>query len=212
MNKAFQELTFLVVAVLLFGNANARKIPGLLVDLQGHVVEVTFKIPFKFLSSEPNYERIQYRVVYYDATGTKTVLRPGDAREITFNCKNEEIRMLSRADNLHVRLFSSDTHIFLRLLVDGKMKLFNYYYTQSSPGFYDGSTGAMSGGATYTADNFILQKDEADLMQPRGLAFRKDMVAYLQDCPKVAAMVEERALRRRDMEIIVRQYNEKCGE
>jgi hypothetical protein len=48
-------------------------------------------------------------------------------------------------------------------------------------------------------------------MQPRSLAFRKDMIAYLQDCPTVAAMVEERALRRRDMEIIVLQYNEKCG-
>ena len=99
MNKPFQKLTLLVVAVLFISTATARKIPGRLVDLKGHVVDVTFKIPFKFLSSEPNYERIQYRVVYYDATGTKAVLRPGDAREITFNHKNEEIRMLSRADS-----------------------------------------------------------------------------------------------------------------
>jgi hypothetical protein len=211
MNKFLQKFTLFVMAILLFNNAAARKIPGHLVDLQGHTVDVTFKIPFKLLSSEPNFEKLQYRIVYYDAAGSKNILRPSDAREIAFNYHHEDIRMLSRPDNLHIRLFSSDAHIFLRLLVDGKMKLFNYYFTQSTPGIYNGSTGGMTGGSTYTVDNFILQKNDGDLMQPRGLGFRKDMTAYLEDCPGVAAMVEERTLRRRDMEVIVRQYNERCG-
>jgi hypothetical protein len=150
MRNSFQKFTLLAAAVLVFTSASARKIPGKIVDGQGIAIDVIFKIPFKFLSSEVNYEKIQYRIAYYDASGSKKLLRPSDAREIVFKYDNEDVRMLSRPDNLHSKLFSSDTHIFLRLLIDGKMKLFNYYYTQTSPGFYDGSTGAMSGGANYT--------------------------------------------------------------
>lgn len=211
MNKAINRWVLLTLAVCTITSAAARKIPGRFIDSEGRTIDVTFKIPFKLLSSQPNFEKIQYRVAYIDSHGAKQVLHPADAREISFTYNGEEIRMLSRNDNLHYRLFSSDDHIFLRLLVDGKMKLFDYYFTQSTPGYYDGATGGMSGGGTYTADNYILQKGDGELMQPRGLAFRKDMIAYLHDCPEVATMVEERTLRRREMEIIVRQYNEKCG-
>jgi hypothetical protein len=210
MTKNIYRLSGLIIALFIFTSATARKIPGRIIDMQGRAIQVTFKIPFKLLSPHPNFETIQYRIAYLDSRGKKQVLHPDDAREIAFTYKGEEIRMLSRIDNLHHRLFSSDDRIFLRLLVNGNMKLFDYYFTQSTPGYYDGATGGMSAGSTYTADNYILQKGDGELMQPRGLAFRKDMIAYLHDCPEVAAMVEEKALRRRDMEIIVRQYNEKC--
>lgn len=213
MNSAFQKLIFLSAAILIFSSAEARKIPGQIVDKQGNTIDVVFNIPFKLLSSVPNYEKMQYRIAYYDETHTKKILRPDEAEEIVFVHNREEIRMLSRLNSIHAgSLFYSNTHIFLRLVIDGKLKLFNYYYTQSSPGMYNASTGGMTGGVMYTVDNYVLQKDNGELMQPRGLGFRKDMVAYLQDCPKVARMVEAKQLRRPDMEIIVQEYNAACGD
>lgn len=73
-------------------------------------------------------------------------------------------------------------------------------------------TGAMTGGLAYSLGNYILQKGQEELMQPRGLGFKKNMVAYLQDCPTVATMVEEKQLRKADMEIIVQEHNVRCAD
>ena len=85
---------------------------------------MTFNIPFNFLSREPNYEKLQYKVKYFDPAGKKVVLKADNAKEIQFQFAGENVRMLSRYNSIGIgNIFSMSTHIFLKLEMDGKLKL-----------------------------------------------------------------------------------------
>jgi hypothetical protein len=125
----------------------------------------------------------------------------------------KQVRMLSRVNTLGGgSIFSNQTNIFLRLEIDGALKLFHYHYTQTSPGMYSGSTGAMTGGHSYSVENLILQKNDGLLKQPRSLSFRKDMREYFSDCPQLTERIEARDFKRADMEAIVIFYNSNCAK
>jgi hypothetical protein len=76
---------------------------------------------------------------------------------------------------------------------------------------YSGSTGAMTGGYSYSVENMILQKGNGELKQPRSLSFRKDMRDYFSDCPDLTEKIDSRDFRRADMEAIVIYYNAHCA-
>ena len=119
--------------------------------------------------------------------------------------------MLSRYNSLGLgNIFSMSTNIFLKLETDGKLKLFNYYYTQSSPGMYNASTGAMTGGYSYSVERYILQKGDGELKRPKSLTFKKDMVEYFSYCPALVEKIESKYFRKNDLEFIVNYYNSNC--
>ena len=203
-------MSVLVLGLLLTTSLEAKKIKGVILFAED-TVQVTMKIPVKFLSGEINYQKLQTKVKYFDSLGTKRVLRPDDAREIRFSYDYEDVRMLSRVKNDGMgNIFSADSCIFLKLEVDGPLKLFSYYYSQSNPGMYNASTGMMTGGYSYTVEKYILQKGNGDLKRPRGLTFRKDMMEYFADCPVLAGKIEAKEFKRRDLTSIVRYYNLHC--
>ena len=212
ISTAIRLIAIPVIAVCLsFTNADARKIPGQVVDRDGNVKEVTLRVPFKFLRSTPDFESLQARIVYFDASGQRIVLRPDDAREISFVFKGQEVRMLSVLNTIGAGapMFGRNKNIFLHLKVDGKLKLFNYYETQTTGG---GVVNGVPMQNEYTQDYDVLQLADQEPMQPRGLSFRKDMMEYLADCPIVTNLIESRDLKRRDTELIVMMYNDKCGD
>lgn len=194
----------------------AEKIAGYFINKNGDTIHVLLKIPikFKFFTYEPNYEKLQWKVKYFDANNQKHILTPNQAKELCFKYYDKNIRMLSRYNNLRLRgsIFSDNTYLFLRLEIDGKLKLFNYYSTQSSPPMYNPSTGAMTGAGSYTIGRYILQKDNEKLFRPRGIYFRKDMSEFLSDCPDLVQKIEIKTYRNWDLEQIVKEYNEKCSE
>lgn len=200
-------LTFLVVV------AHARKIEGQIILNNDETLDVTFLIPFGFLSSEPTYTKLQTRVRYIDRSNKKVVLKPDDAKEISFTLNGKEIRMISVTDELILQsLFSSQQRVFLKLEIDGALRLFTSYSTQSSPGVSSSSMGGMSVGMSYNVEKFVLQKRGGPLKQPRSLSFRKDMSEYFSDCPELVERIQKRDLKRGDLEIMVMEYNKKCAD
>lgn len=193
---------YLFMAVFGFSTAAAKKLDGYFIDRNGKKIEAVFNIPFGLLASTPNFERLQFKVRCTDIHNVRITLRPDEILEFGFVYRNETFRMLSRPDKLGLQtLFSSSKNIFLRLMLDGDLKLFHYYYKQ-----YAGTTGGY-----YTAENFVLEKNN-ELMRPRALSFKKDMSAFLANCPDVAQRIEEKEFKRRDIEIIVMEYNRTCGK
>lgn len=193
--------------------ANAKKIPGEIVLNNDETVSVTFLIPFGFLSSTPTYTKLQTRVRYIDKSDRRVVLKPGDAKEISFTWKGQRIRMISVHDDLGLQsLFSSQQNVFLKLEIDGEMRLFTSYFVQTSPGMYNGSMGMSTGGSYYNVEKFVLQKKGGPLKQPRSLSFRKDMSEYFSDCPELVERIQKRDLRRGDLELMVMEYNKKCAD
>lgn len=209
MRKVFLVL---IIGLISLNNIEAKKIVGYFISKTNDTLKVTFNIPIKFFLQEPNYERLQWRVKYYDSTNRKKILKPDMAKEIVFDYEGEKVRMLSRQNNLDLMgsIFIDNSSLFLQLIKDGKLQLFKYYKTNSSPGMYNASTGMTTGGFSYTVEKYIMQKNNGELFKTRWLSFRKDMVNYLSDCPELAKKIEDKKYRSDDIEQIVDEYNKSC--
>ncbi|MFA5974032.1 MAG: hypothetical protein WC780_16920 [Lentimicrobiaceae bacterium] len=209
MKKVFLILT---IGLICLNNIEAKKIIGYYISKTNDTLTVTFNVPIKFFSQEPNYERLQWKIKYYDSTNQKKILKPDMANEIIFDYDGEKIRMLSRQNNLDLigSFFIDNNSLFLQLIKDGKLKLFKYYKTNNSPGMYNASTGMTTGGASYTVEKYIMQKGNDALFKTRWLSFRKDMVNYLSDCPDLAKKIEDKIYRSDDIEQIIDEYNRSC--
>ncbi len=124
-----------------------------------------------------------------------------------------EVRMISCANTLGGEgMFSTSTKIFLKLEIDGPLRLYRYYFKQSSPGFYGGPGGGYAPGATYTSNNLVFQKGNGPLKQPRTFGWKKDMLEYFSDCPALRERIESKDLRRKEIEAIVLFYNQHCAK
>jgi hypothetical protein len=200
---------FSIVLLISFFKAEAKKIEGQII-YDNDTVNVYFKIPVGLFAGELHYERLQYRVSYFDMMGNRFVLLPDQAKEIRFVYDDKNIRMLSRSITMNSGIFSSGRKIFLKLEIDGYLKLFTYYYTQSSPGTYNSSTGTTTGSYSYTVEKYVLQKGGGELMWPRRHAFKKDMTTYFIECPELTEKIENGDFKKVDMELIVTFYNMYC--
>jgi hypothetical protein len=191
--------------------SEARKLEGTIV-MDNETIKVVFNIPFAFLKAVPNYEMLQRKVKYFDDKGNKMTLRPGQAKEIRFSYKGKEIRMLSRYDEDGLTYnVPRDRNIFLKLEIDGKLKLFKYYYTENSPNVHDASTGPATNADSYRIERYILQNENGKLKRIKGLTFKRDMTEYFRDCPGLVHKIENKEFRKRDLELMVSFYNSNCG-
>jgi len=214
MKKICILLLFLCVAY----STSARKIPGYIITAEGQKTEVILKVPF-MLFGQPNFERLQRKVRYYDTNNKRQVLRPSQAHEISFSYKDKTYRMLSRQfDNPLAKLFTRDGYFFLHLVKDGKLKLFRYYETRRSGGSMGrtgvsgmNSMGMSSHGTTYSVQKYLLQKNDEPLFRTNFLTFKKDMAEYLKECEDVVKKINDKEYRNRDMEELVEEYNTKCN-
>jgi hypothetical protein len=206
MKKVF---LIIIIGLISLNQLEAEKITGYFITKTNDTLKVTFKIPVNFFSQEPNFEKIQWKITYYDSINQKQILKPNMAKEIVFDYDGENIRMLSRQNNLGLigSIFIDNSYVFLQLIKDGKLKLFKYYKTNSSPGMYNSSTGAMTGGYSYTVEKYIMQKGNEGLFKTRWLSFKKDMADYLSDCPELAKKIEDKIYGSDDIELIVDEYN-----
>ena len=198
---------FVTAFVVISFHTYGKKIPGTIIS-KGESTDVMFEIKMPLMLGEPNFERLQYKVKYYDERGKKITLRPDNVDEIQFRYEGVEIRMISCASTPGIgNIFSSSTRIFLKLEMDGPLRLYRFYYKQTTGAGYGGAPGM-----TYVADNLIFQKGNGPLKQPRSLGWKKDMLEYFSDCPELRERIESKDLRRKEIEEIVAYYNQKCGK
>ncbi len=204
-----QKILLLVVfSLILSSNLLAEKVKGK-IYFENDTIDVTFYIPVDYFSLDINYESLQEKIKYIDSTGKKKVLRPKDAKEIRFKYEFENVRMLSRENSILLgRPLSRGSHIFLKLEIDGRLKLFKYYHTQGGGGGYNSVTGTLSSGFAYSSDGFILQKENSELKKIK--RFKKDMPEYFSDCPKLIEKIENKEYRENDIDLIVKFYNSWC--
>jgi hypothetical protein len=197
--------TLLVFVVLIICSTSyAKRIEGR-IFYKNDTVDVLMNVPMSLFGANPEFIKMQYRIKYWGEKGTKYILKAHEAEGIEFTIGRNIYTMLSRPNNLGIgNLLVNTTHIFLILEIDGPMKLFTYFYTQSSGG------GPNSAPVTTIVAQDVLQKFDEPLKQPAGLMFRKHMVPYFDDCPELAGMIKEKEFRRGDIVAIVNFYNSHC--
>lgn len=204
--KMLRTTVLIVIGLILSFSLEAKKVDGKLV-LENEAIDVIFNIPVKFFTGEPIYERLQYKVKYFDSEGKRKILRADDAKEIQFTIGHENVRMLSRYNSLGIGgIFPANNNIFLRLVIDGKLRLFKYYYTQI-PSDMD----KTSAGTDFDdVEKCVLQKGDGELKKPKVSTFKKDMADYLSDCPELVEKIQNKDFRKADIESIVEFYNTSC--
>jgi hypothetical protein len=152
-----------------------------------------FKVP-RTLYGVVAFDMLQKRIKCFDANHKKIILKPDQTEEICFDYKGEKIRMLSRPFDTNFDILSGSKS-FLRILIDGKLKLLKYY---------------RNGGAAGLLEKYVMQKGNEKLFKVSILSFKQDMTTYLSDCPSVSKKIEEKVYKKDDVEQIVDEYNKIC--
>ena len=195
-----KRLLILILLLSVLGiHAHAKRIEGYFVNSTGEH-KVTFLIPISFADNEPDYLRLQSKVMYLDASDKKVAIKASEASEIRFKYHDKNICLRSRtyATTYGVNLgYPPKYHtIFLRLIIDGTLKAF-IYYERGRGGVYQ---------------YVIFQKKQEKMFEvPYKLSFRKPMAEYFSDCPELAAKIENKELLNTNLKEIVLFYNEHCG-
>lgn len=205
------SLSFLAILFLFSINSDAKKISGFFITTGGDTVHVRFNVRVNLISQKIKIERIQNKIKCYDSLNTKKTLKPDMAKELVIADSSDTVRMLSRTNNLGLGGASSGKFIFLKIITDGNLKLFKYYWSESSTSYSITANGAMSGSTYGEFEDWILQKNDEPLFRINSsLSFRRDIKAYLSDCPELVKRIEERRYRSRNMALIVDLYNNDC--
>ncbi|MGI9159778.1 MAG: hypothetical protein ACR2K1_08510 [Saprospiraceae bacterium] len=209
-------VTFLLVICSF--SVSAERIKGLIITKAQDTLDVTFEIPLLSRSKQPNYERLQRGVTYYDANGKKQTLNPAEAVEIHFTHDNEVIRMRTRFNPLvflggSINL-QAGSSVLLRLLEDGPTQLFLYYYSQNTTGIGTSLIVEiiMACWMKPTAVHILQKGDSGELKSIQPANFKKDMTAFFSDCPELVRKIEEKEYKREDLRAMVQFYNTQCGK
>jgi hypothetical protein len=197
-----QKILLVVVMTLLCHTTTfARLVQGYFINLTDDTVKVKFDIPIA-PPNTPNVRLIHFGVRFLDSNGQERELKPHQAKEFCFQYNNETTRLISRIDhlNLEKKLFKKNkTYVFLKLEVEGKLRLYSFYYTQH-----------VNMDFSYESKFMIFQKGSGLLYLPKRTGFRKALMKYLVDCPDVYQRLKLKMYGKGDELEIVKDYNDKC--
>lgn len=202
-----------IALVVICLHANGEKIKGTIIS-KGTSREMTFIIRQTGFG-EPRFEPLQYEINYIDEKGEKQILKPEDADEIRFIHAGIVMRMISVENTISAgnkdHPSEETARIFLRLEVDGALKLYRYYYKVRYHPSGNPAEGSFSPGGTSTQDEEIFQKGSDPLFRPKS-RWRDTVAEYLSDCPEIAKQITDRKIGRQHSAKFVRDYNRDCAK
>ncbi|MGB0861560.1 MAG: hypothetical protein ACPG19_01860 [Saprospiraceae bacterium] len=197
-----QKIYLIVVFTLLCHTSTfARFVQGYFINLTDDTLKVQFDIPIS-QTNTPDIRSIHFGVHFLDPNDIERELKPHQAKEVCFQYNNEMTRLISHIDhlNLEKKIFKKKkTYVFLKLEVEGNLRLYSFYYTQH-----------VNMDFSYKSKFMIFQKKQGLLYLPKRMGFRKAMMKYLEDCPKVYERLKLKMYGKGDEIEITEDYNEKC--
>lgn len=198
-----------------FAFAEKKPVTGKIISTTD-TLDVVFMISINVESGMPDFEKLQEKFTYTDAANKKVVVRPSEAKEIQFVYRTRTFRMISMENTLMLgSIMTMESKIFLKLDIDGKLKLYTYYNTKSSAMGGGYGPNGMPMATTYSKISYhksIYQKEDGALMMPDGITFRSDMKNYLSECPLLVEKIENKNFKKDDGLNIVYFYNNNCGK
>lgn len=119
-----------------------------------------------------------------------------------------------------IKLMGKEDSIVLQEVLIGRLSLYKTESHGQSPpfsgnGFAPGNAG-MAGGNFYSIQNYYVLKDGVDGVvhltssQFFGKNFKKGASAYFKDCPSLVEKIQTREYKKRDIEEIIKYYNNNC--
>jgi hypothetical protein len=208
MLKHLKTTLSIILFVLVMQTMHATEAKGYYITLNNDTVYVKFKIPLGFFDGDIRHNALQSKITYFDSLGKKQIIRPNGAKGYYFEYLGEKFLFVSLKNTIGLwsSLDNTTDYIFLSIKIEGPLRLYSYYYTQSTPGRYNGSS--FSGGSSSVEEGYVLQKSGKDIFKPSSLFFKRDMMAYFSDFPELAQKIEKKELKNNNMEEIVKEYNQ----
>ena len=198
--KKIYTLSFLLVVIIF--QAKARKIEGYYLNNTYDTSHVTFEIPI-IAPNNVDFRKLHDGVFFWLDDETQQEIKPHDAKEIVFTYNKTTHRLISCQDylNLSKKVVKKPTHyIFLKLEVEGSMRLYSYTYTQHVSMDFD-----------YKATIMIFQRKNDLLFVPKPMGQIRSLKKYFEDCPKVLEKLKKNALNKGDEIEMVKIFNESCA-
>jgi hypothetical protein len=192
----------LILFVFCFSNrVKANEVAGEILLVSGKVLHVTLLVPGNPAKAEPYYLDMQNGITYIDSAGTKRVIKPKLAVSVRFVYYGNPVCMLSEIDTFSIRVYGT-TKVFLKLEIDGRLKLFSYYTTVDYFGNYT---------VKHRIKINVIQKDNEDLLNYDYMIFQKDFIPVVSDCPDLVNKIKDKVYLKSDLAAIVTYYNSNCS-
>lgn len=223
-------LIFLFVQGISIQSLHAKKVDGYIVRSVGDTLRVFVHLRTNKWATAINFAAMQSKVAYSKAKGkqaTKFELKPTDALEYGFYFDSVLIRMKATPP---IKNAKTTGQLFLHLLVDGPVRLYQYYYsmlswqntsyTYTSPTF--GTTGVGSNGTAtnyvYTGptssiqdgNRYLLQQNDEPLSTLYRRIRKKEISPFFEACPNLLKDLMAHYRWRKEFPQLVLQYNKNC--
>ncbi len=169
-------------------------------------MNVTFLVPMR--DGNPDFEKMQSKIQCIDENGTKVKYYPKEIQEYQFRWKGQTIRMISLDNTLpSLNPWPGPSKIFLKLEMDGQVRMFRYQYTITNR--YAGA-----GGNQVTVKqryiSIVLQKRESALLKADDKLFRYQMRYFFDDCPELVEKIDNGTYVSPQYSALVSFYNSHC--
>lgn len=211
-------IVLILLLILSVSTIQAKKIvKGYVINLSNDTIYLNYFIPVHATSDLPNIENLQGGITFIDSSKHKYGVYPSMVKEIGFTYNNITYRMYSKCLNC-LCLACDDTlenNVFLERKIVGKLSLYTLLSTVSSGGTmssFGGVGGAPMyfGGGSGTITDYLIQKNDEELLLIEKDKFIKDVAKYLKDCTELSKKIEEKKYTYKDIEKIVAEYNSNC--
>lgn len=163
----------------------------------GDTIEVKVKMPIG-LDEKINYNKLQRKLKCYDDKGEKNIVKAKQVDEVVLYY-GDTIRMLRHKDPIQVPCeMCVPKYVLLKLIVDGELKLFQYFNT----------SGSVSGIPHEEIYYYYQKRDEELFTSTSYLHTKKEMTEYFSDCESLVQKIENKEFK--TSEQLVKFYNTNC--
>jgi hypothetical protein len=208
--RFYYLITFFTAAF----SIQAERLKGIIVLNNNDTIHAEIDANVTFLSKFIDLEAMQYSIHYFNSSNIEKKISPLEAKEVMFKFKEENIRMISvnnisHIDSSYILPSPQLKKIFLKILVDGKLKLMDFLNTQSLGASYNSNTKSLSN-SSINRDSYVIQKENGDIAKLKNFGFKNQMISYVSDCPYLVQKLNDKILKRENIEFIILHYNTNC--
>jgi hypothetical protein len=215
MNKKHFILLLCIVVSI---QVNAERIKGkIFYDKDTSDVIFDFNTSKETGKVEIDYTELQSSIDY-DSLGIGRILTPNKANGYQFEVEGKLILMLAVPNTIEDVDYSKPIpKIFLKLEIDGKLKLFKYYEIRENykPNFkYSGIELLLYIAIKdyYIKESNWIKKDNQPLAKFINSTFRRSGASYFKDCPYLSEGIKNKDFKLENLTAIVQYYNTKCRQ
>lgn len=199
----------MVLFFLFIAKSFAIKVKGTII-IQGEEKEVYIDIPIKLFGENVKFRKIQKHFYYYNNSFQQIKINADDVEEVRFRYDDQEFRMISVYDNIKLSTkHSPNGKIFLKLMEDGPLRMYEYFFRVEGFMLANWETGASSG-TLDVVKKYILQKNEGELTRFKEVGFRIKMAGYVSECEDLAYKISSKQYIADNIRAIVSYYNTSC--